>query len=95
MAKLDNIVELRLDIDNKSRLQELAQEQLKITPNYELIGDRGPDHQKEFNMAVYIGDHQFGTGWGGNKQEGAQNAAGVALENWDELFKKYKDSFDK
>ncbi len=80
--KLDTIVKNRLDIDNKSKLQELSQEQLKQTPKYEVIKEEGPDHMKKFTLKVIIGNKTFGTGTGRNKQEAAQNAAKKALSNW-------------
>jgi ribonuclease-3 len=89
LYKLDNIVKNRLDIDNKSKLQEISQEYLKITPAYEVISESGPDHSKTFEIAVKIRDHIFGSGKGSNKQEAAQNAAQKALEQWDEKVKRF------
>lgn len=76
-------------IDAKSKLQELSQEQRKITPIYELETSTGPDHDKIFEVAVRIGENIFGRGSGKSKQEAQQNAAKVALDNWDELTSKY------
>lgn len=86
--KLASIIEGRTDIDPKSRLQELSQEAVKVTPAYALVSATGPDHNKTFEMAVKIGDFEFGTGKGKSKQEAEQNAARTALNNWDELIKK-------
>ncbi|HEX9804070.1 MAG TPA: putative dsRNA-binding protein, partial [Candidatus Dojkabacteria bacterium] len=91
IPKIDNIVEHRLDIDNKSKLQELSQEILKLTPSYDLISEEGPDHEKKFTLAVMIGETKFGTGEGFSKQEAAQNAAGDALENWEESVRNYEN----
>lgn len=82
--KIPNIVKNRLDIDNKSKLQELAQEVLKDTPSYEIIKAEGPDHSKEFTAKVVIDSRDFGEGKGLSKQEAEQNAAGDALEDWKE-----------
>lgn len=87
--KSDAIVNERLDIDAKSKLQELAQEITRITPSYVFVGSEGPDHNKTFEMAVYIGDHEFGRGKGKSKQEAEQQAASLGIENWDELSSKY------
>lgn len=85
--KIPEIVENRLDIDAKSRLQEISQEILKITPVYEFIDARGPDHDKTFEMAVMIGEQKFGSGNGRTKQIAEQNAAEQALNEWQELIK--------
>lgn len=85
--KIKEIVEKRLDIDNKSKLQELSQEATNITPVYELLLQKGPDHRKEFQMGVKIGKELFGKGSGKNKQEAEQKAAEDALKNWNELSK--------
>lgn len=82
LPKLKRIVEQRLDIDNKSKLQALAQEVLKETPTYNVIDEKGPDHDKEFKIEVIIGHKSYGKGVGKNKQEAEQNAAQKALEDW-------------
>ncbi len=74
------IIEGKAYIDNKSKLQELAQEQYKFTPYYELVGEQGPDHDKEFTMAVKIGDKEYGRGKGKNKQAAEQEAAEAAFD---------------
>lgn len=87
--KIQNIIENRLDIDPKSKLQEISQEILKITPSYVLINEEGPDHNKIFTMGVQVGDHVFAEGSGESKQSAEQNAAATALENWDKLIEKF------
>lgn len=85
LPKLDEIIANRLDIDSKSKLQELSQEVLNSTPVYELKSSNGPDHDKEFKMLVKIQNKVFGEGNGKSKQEAEQNAAQYALEHWQEL----------
>ena len=68
------------DKDAKSLLQEWSQAHHSITPTYRTIASRGPDHDKEFIVAVYIGDKQYGEGAGPNKQSAAQEAAQQALD---------------
>lgn len=65
--------------DAKSRFQELAQEKYSETPRYELISAVGPDHQKKFVIAVYVGDKEYAQGTGKSKQEAQQDAASHAL----------------
>ena len=87
LTKVENIIAKRLDVDNKSKLQELSQEQFGITPNYEMISAIGPDHAKEFIMSVKIGDLNYGKGRGKNKQEAEENAARDTLGSWKKLIK--------
>ncbi len=87
--KTEDIVNSRLDIDSKSKLQEVAQESVKLTPIYEFISSEGPDHDKTFIMAVKIGENEFGRGKGRSKQEAEQKAAEDALNNWESLVNKY------
>lgn len=80
IPKIKTIVENRTDIDNKSKLQEVAQEMLKQTPSYDVIDTKGPDHEKEFTVEVLINDKRYGTGAGTSKQLAEQDAAKNALE---------------
>lgn len=77
--KLDAIVEGRLWQDAKSRLQEEAQERLGVTPNYEVVKESGPDHDKRFEVGVYAGSELLARGEGRSKQDAEQKAAEEAL----------------
>jgi ribonuclease-3 len=71
--------------DPKSRLQELAQGALGLTPRYRATSAEGPDHAKVFTVQVVIGETICGQGEGSNKQSAAQSAAADALlhaESW-------------
>lgn len=78
--KAEEMVENRLWQDAKSRFQELAQEKEGTTPNYELLDDRGPDHDKHFISGVFLGKEKVAEGEGKSKQEAEQQAAEAALE---------------
>ncbi len=80
-AEAERVYALRLDRDAKSMLQELSQSQLQLTPQYRLLQARGPDHAKEFTVAVVLNDREYGRGTGRSKQLAEQEAARVALEN--------------
>lgn len=80
--KTDEIVSSEGYIDAKSKLQEISQDLKKITPVYKLLGSSGPDHNKTFEMGVFIDEKLFGKGTGKSKQEAEQNAASDALTNW-------------
>ena len=87
---LPEIIEKRLYIDPKSRLQEVCQEDLGATPEYRVLNEQGPDHQKEFVIGVYAAGKQMAQGSGSSKQRAEQNAASEALENWKSISKKSK-----
>lgn len=80
LVKLPTILKLKLYLDPKSRFQEAAQEQFGITPAYRVIEETGPDHAKEFKVAVYVGDEEVAVGEGTSKQEAQIDAAKNALE---------------
>ncbi len=82
--KTDEVVEKRLWQDAKSRLQELAQEKVSVTPTYELMDQAGPDHDKRFTVAVFLGREKVALGEGRSKQEAEQDAAakGLAVRGW-------------
>lgn len=71
--------------DPKSRLQELAQGELGLTPRYVTTQAEGPDHAKVFTVQVSVGEVTCGEGEGPSKQAAAQRAASDALvhaEEW-------------
>ncbi len=67
--------------DAKSNLQEIVQEKFKESPHYKIISTRGPDHAKEFTVAVYINRQEYGKGTGFSKQEAEEQSAQEALKN--------------
>ena len=77
--KTDEVVEKRLWQDAKSRFQEIAQEKVAVTPTYELVDQSGPDHDKTFTVAAYLGREKIAAGEGRSKQEAEQAAAEKAL----------------
>jgi len=86
---LMEILDSETDKDAKSRLQELAQSNLRITPTYRTVDEHGPDHAKEFTVEAIIGSRAYGQGTGYSKQTAAQAAAENALKTLQqELFAK-------
>jgi ribonuclease-3 len=63
----------------KSLLQQYAQQELNTTPAYELLDEKGPDHDKCFESEVVIAERHFPSAWGTNKKEAEQKAAFNAL----------------
>ncbi len=66
--------------DFKTRLQGRVQEIFKKTPEYEVIDEKGPDHEKEFMVQVKVGVQILATGKGHSKKEASQIAAQKALK---------------
>lgn len=80
LSKLPVVLEKKLYRDPKSTFQEAAQEKLGVTPTYEVLEESGPDHDRTFEVGVYIGGEQIAKGSGSSKQEAQEDAAREALE---------------
>ncbi|MFA6007186.1 MAG: ribonuclease III [Candidatus Shapirobacteria bacterium] len=66
--------------DPKSLFQEIAQSQQGITPHYEILSENGPDHQKIFEVGVYLDKELIAKGSGNSKQKAEEDAALKATE---------------
>ncbi|SDW28452.1 ribonuclease III [Paenibacillus sp. CF384] len=64
--------------DFKSNLQEKAQHAGMGTIEYRIVEERGPAHDREFIVEVFIGDTSYGSGSGRTKKEAEQQAAAEA-----------------
>jgi ribonuclease III len=84
LSELPRILEEKLYIDPKSKFQEAAQEHMGVTPSYKVLSEEGPDHQKEFEIGVFLAKEKIATGKGTSKHEAqvaaAQNA--IDLKGW-------------
>ncbi len=80
LKQLGSILEKGLHIDAKSRFQEISQEVMEVTPEYRLLREEGPDHNKIFTMGAYINDVLIAEGSGSSKQKAEQVAAEAALK---------------
>ena len=69
-----------LSKDYKTALQELTQATYGVTPLYEMIGSSGPDHKKEFEIAIILNDDVIAKAKGKSKKEAQQKAAKLALK---------------
>ncbi|MEJ0021733.1 MAG: ribonuclease III [Candidatus Doudnabacteria bacterium] len=77
---LETIVNAGNILDPKSKFQELAQEKLGVTPHYKVLAEWGPDHNKNFEVGVFINDKQIAKGSGPSKQEAEIAAAENGLK---------------
>lgn len=91
LVELRQIIQQKLYIDPKSQLQEIVQDDLRITPTYQVLKEWGPDHARQFLMGVYLEDKLIGQGEGRSKQEAQVKAAENALKK--EGWRKIKPAF--
>ncbi len=76
---LDNPEEKQIFYDSKSVLQEMVQKDGNGDLRYEICGEKGPEHDKIFESAVYVGDKKLGEGSGRTKKAAEQKAAYQAI----------------
>ncbi len=70
----------RMVKDYKTALQELTQARFAQIPKYVLVGSKGPDHKKEFEIALMLNEREISRAAGKSKKEAEQKAAKTALE---------------
>jgi len=74
---------INLDVlfsDYKTALQEITQSMFGTIPEYKLEKSYGPDHQKEFEVSIWIDDKNYGSAKGKSKKLAQQAVAKIALE---------------
>ena len=64
--------------DAKSKLQEKAQHHGLTPVEYRVLEERGPAHDREFIVEVFLGAERYGRGAGRTKKEAEQRAAAEA-----------------
>ncbi|MDR3149390.1 MAG: ribonuclease III [Oscillospiraceae bacterium] len=68
--------------DYKTQLQEIVQAKGHLSPEYAIIGESGPDHERIFTAEVYVSGVSAGTGSGKTKKDAEQSAAKAAIEKF-------------
>ena len=81
---IDSAKQGELPGDYKTELQILCQKNGHADIQYKIIGETGPDHEKSFTAAVFIGGKQMGTGEGRSKKLAQADAAKQALKKLEE-----------
>jgi len=76
---LSDLEDKILFMDSKTLLQEEVQKNNAAQLRYELVGETGPDHDKEFHVKAYLDGKEIGTGVGRTKKAAEQQAAYEAL----------------
>lgn len=82
VSKLEGILDAGSWRDPKSHLQEVSQSVDNLTPQYRVLEEIGPDHEKIFRLGVYVGERLMGVGEGPSKQIAQQQAATAALTEY-------------
>lgn len=85
IPELPHILSNQLYLDPKSKFQEIAQDKLGITPTYQVLKESGPDHDKKFQVGVYLEEELIATSSGSSKQEAQVKAAsrGLKKQGWE------------
>jgi len=81
LSHFEHILQNHLYLDPKSRFQEKSQEVVGITPHYKVISESGPDHNKVFEVGLYLEEDLVAIGRGSSKQEAQVEAASQGLAN--------------
>lgn len=87
LSKLEGILETGSWRDPKSHLQEVSQSIDGLTPQYRVLSEEGPDHEKQFTLGVFVGDRLMGKGVGPSKQFAQQRAAEMAIAKYEDKHK--------
>jgi len=70
------------DDNPKGELQERLQRAGQAAPRYVVVAESGPAHARHFQVDVFAGETQLGTGTGASKREAEMHAARIALDAW-------------
>jgi len=82
LSTFDDILKSGSWMDPKSHLQEVVQSQGGSTPQYKVLSEEGPDHDKIFTVGVFVDEKLTGQGVGPSKQAAQVAAASSALTKY-------------
>ena len=91
LKNLNEILEDGTWRDPKSHLQEVSQREDGEIPDYRVVEEIGPDHEKIFTVGAFVKNLEMGRGQGTSKQIAQQEAAKEALKTYK---KRYWDKVD-
>lgn len=78
--KINDVVTSNLIFDFKTKLQEVVQAQFGVLPRYVTHKEEGPEHEKIFEVEVFIKNNLYGIGRGRSKKAAQQMAAEAGLK---------------
>jgi len=79
-GRIEEVIANRHEQNWKSLLQQHTQKHLATVPVYRVVGESGPDHEKNFEVMVEVEGKTFGPGLGKTKKDAEQSAARKAME---------------
>jgi ribonuclease-3 len=82
--KILEYIDKSLVVDFKTKLQEVTQARFGMLPEYKVTTEKGPEHEKVFEVSVLINGERFGTGQGKTKKAASQMAAEESLQKIDQ-----------
>jgi ribonuclease-3 len=77
---LEDSINGTIQLDYKTKLQEIVQRNSESKIVYEIINEKGPDHDKVFVSQIKVNDLVIGVGEGKSKKEAEQQAAKEAMK---------------
>lgn len=77
----------QFDENHKSKFLEYVQAHTDFIPEYSVIKEEGPEHNKLFTVEVFVNKRSLGIGKGKSKKQAEQEAAKNALNHLDVLEK--------
>lgn len=80
LSRFKSIMQRELYKNYKSVLLEYVQAEHNSLPEYRVINESGPDHDKKFVVAVYVAGKKVGEGSGKSKKKAEQEAAKVVVK---------------
>ncbi len=80
---LSDVFEEGTALDYKSLLQQYTQKRWNKIPHYNIVSEKGPDHDKHFTATVSVRGDAYGPGTGTSKQEAESDAARKAIDELD------------
>lgn len=87
LVKIDEVIEEETWRDPKSYFQELAQRFSGVPPQYRTLREEGPDHDKTFTVAAYVGGQVLAKASGHSKQEAQIICARTAIRKYKKWYK--------
>ena len=85
IVKIDDIIKEGTWRDPKSYLQELTQRIESQIPVYRVLHEEGPDHDKSFEVGLFVKDKLLSKGTGHSKQEAQTDAARQGVKKYKEM----------
>ena len=83
LSRFKSIMQRELYTNYKSMLLEHAQSHFGSLPEYRVLEEMGPDHDKSFVVGVFINGKEIGRGQGKSKKTAEQEAAKMAIQDLD------------